>query len=523
MNDEQSAAFDKIIEFCEGDETIFGLFGYAGTGKSFLTKHIAEWCAANNIKNCGVCPTHKAKDILEQFLNEEVFIPIPAVTVAKFLLKMRVHSYTGTKNFRGKDSDMAKIYDLFIVDECSMISDKDVEALIKNIKKSEKKVLFIGDPCQIPNPVQKYEWNDDGTISKKDSSSFDCPHVKLTSIVRQKEGSEIIEISKLFREDMLKEKEIPRENTKDLKFTSDPNTFYDYIEDNLTLENYKTTKVLAYTNARVRSYNEFCRDILGFEGKFVKGDILMGFTNIGFPVPYIKNGAEYEVVWTEEVTQDVDGFQCRGDLVVLEPFRTRNQVQLFFPHLTGTENVKMLRKLKKLAQDVNRIGSTKEDYKEYKRLKDQVMFLENIYEYDGEIICEDQFKKKHQKLFRGVSNYINPKSRKKYRVKDDFNETYGGIVDIRTKDSKDISENEKFSDQFMIIEMDLSYGYSITVHKSQGSTFEKVFVDEKDFEKLKDSWNSRYGAYVNSTKEKNQLKYVAYTRSSEKLFVLYKK
>lgn len=55
---------------------------------------------------------------------------------------------------------------------------------------------------------------------------------------------------------------------------------------------------------------------------------------------------------------------------------------------------------------------------------------------------------------------------------------------------------------------DVRYAYSLTIHKAQGSTFENVFVDMRDL-------------LINrKTYERNQLFYVAITRSAKRLFVL---
>jgi len=55
---------------------------------------------------------------------------------------------------------------------------------------------------------------------------------------------------------------------------------------------------------------------------------------------------------------------------------------------------------------------------------------------------------------------------------------------------------------------DISYGYSITAHKSQGSTYNTTFVLEDDID-------------VNlNVVERNRIKYTAYTRSSKKVYIL---
>ena len=54
---------------------------------------------------------------------------------------------------------------------------------------------------------------------------------------------------------------------------------------------------------------------------------------------------------------------------------------------------------------------------------------------------------------------------------------------------------------------DLNYAYSLTVHKSQGSTFQDVFVDLPDLMR-----NSK-------VIERNQLCYVAFTRAAKRVFI----
>jgi exodeoxyribonuclease-5 len=59
-----------------------------------------------------------------------------------------------------------------------------------------------------------------------------------------------------------------------------------------------------------------------------------------------------------------------------------------------------------------------------------------------------------------------------------------------------------------VIIKDLDYGYAITGHKSQGSTYTHVFVMEND---INDNW---------LLKERNQIKYVALTRPTISATVL---
>jgi AAA domain/UvrD-like helicase C-terminal domain/SWIM zinc finger len=57
---------------------------------------------------------------------------------------------------------------------------------------------------------------------------------------------------------------------------------------------------------------------------------------------------------------------------------------------------------------------------------------------------------------------------------------------------------------------DMAYAFAITAHKSQGSTFQNVFLDMKDMSKMPKG---------RSVKERNQLIYTAATRSAKRLFI----
>lgn len=46
-----------------------------------------------------------------------------------------------------------------------------------------------------------------------------------------------------------------------------------------------------------------------------------------------------------------------------------------------------------------------------------------------------------------------------------------------------------------------------------------VIADENDFNKIVDKWNFKYNKFESRIREKNQLRYVAYTRAKEELYI----
>ena len=104
----------------------------------------------------------------------------------------------------------------------------------------------------------------------------------------------------------------------------------------------------------------------------------------------------------------------------------------------------------------------------------------------------------------------------------DVQTKYGEILTERAGDDKPLSGTERLCDRFCVIEKDIDYGFCITAHKSQGSNFKSVFIDEADFDKLHDYWSYTLDCKIDATKERNQLKYVCFTRPTTSAHVFYR-
>jgi hypothetical protein len=92
---------------------------------------------------------------------------------------------------------------------------------------------------------------------------------------------------------------------------------------------------------------------------------------------------------------------------------------------------------------------------------------------------------------------------------------------VKNDKTKLLGDSETFADKYKVIEKDIYYGYAITAHKSQASTYNTVIVDEPDFQKISNKWNFKYNKLESRVKEKNQIRYVSYTRAKDNLFLVY--
>ena len=197
---------------------------------------------------------------------------------------------------------------------------------------------------------------------------------------------------------------------------------------------------------------------------------------------------------------------------------------MFFIQFNDPANLPFMNKLIELGEIVNQRNSTKQDYLNYMRLKNGVIFTEDIYKMNDIIYTENSFKESHPLLFVHINEVLQhdytimeeSKLVKKIQTK------YVNLIEERNADKmKALGDSETLADRFKMIEKDMYYGYAITAHKSQGSTYENVVVDEMDFQKISNKWNYKYDKMEMRIKEKNQLRYVAYTRAKTNLFLLY--
>lgn len=503
------------------------LYAAAGYGKTFLTRHIADKLRGK-YTIAGVAPTHKARKVLHNFLNKDSFYNIRTLTVASLLSKMRSHSYIGTKHYKGTGSKI-ELYDIFILDEASMINNEDVKTIISYAFQYKKKTIFVGDKYQIPNPTQPYVC-ENGIAYKADSLIFNIPGFELTTLVRQNNNNPIVPIYWEIRAAIAERREpqIDRtdrmENNIGVKFYTNKDQWYAQLaEIYLGTKELHTIRTIAYTNDAVKTHNQLIRSLYGRGSEPEKGELLMGYNNIGFPEPYISNGQDYYIVSVSSTNRHRIGDYANlvGLLIKLKECDSNILADIFVPDIGNSRNRAILIELVKRAEKVNSAYSTKADYKNYSELRNKLIFMENIYKYGGEIVGEGQFRCTNPLLFRNINEVIKEGHVLSNKLADDINEKYGDILFQRLNDDKIFSDIEKICDKFCIIEKDIDYGFCVTSHKAQGSTYKTVFIDEPDFEKLKDHYNYKIGCDVKTVKERNQLKYVSYTRPTDSAYVYY--
>src|SRR6266480_1533062 len=161
------------LKDARGRASIFRLFGYAGTGKTTLAKHLAE----------GV----DGKVLFAAFTGKAACVMrskgCPGAGTIHSLIYRARESGEETPSFDLWDEAPASKAELIIIDECSMV---DAE-LGRDLLSFGVPVLVLGDPAQLP-PIQGggffTESEPDAMLTEVHRQAQDDPIVRLSMDIR---------------------------------------------------------------------------------------------------------------------------------------------------------------------------------------------------------------------------------------------------------------------------------------------------------------------------------------------------
>ena len=455
FNDEQYEGVNKIRVWLKSgvkDNYTFTLAGYAGTGKTTCIKKILDEYRGDVVVSA---PTHKAKKVIMGTTDTE------GKTLHSLLgLRPDVDLDNFNPNYPQFDAiadPTINDYDLVIIDEASMINEDLYYMILRTVDGWDTKILFMGDPAQIP------------PVGEKASVVFDWEtneFFQLTKIERQNQSNPLSEVYGELRNNLeeshggLKKDSKMNEIGEGVIFTEDRDMFKDLILKKYRSEEFKRdldfAKVIAWKNVTVQGANKSIRNELFGKGADVveMGDILMGYRSVrGSNGRYniIDNSQDYRVVAKTEKSENkygIMGWQVKlhEDL----PHGKFKHKNVFIVDFKDPDNL-------------HRYGELHDEYKEIGLKREMIGSWGKYYAFRRENI-----------LMKTINKFRNgsPRSKKETIVKD------------------------------------MDYGMAITAHKSQGSTYTHVFVMEYDMD---ENW---------SVKERNQLKYTSLTRPTTSAVVL---
>lgn len=571
LTQEQQLIYNELIDFLKSNkEKELLLVGYAGTGKTTLVaKFINDVIKMNLSKKIVMAaPTHKAVNIAKSKLfgskedYERMGKIINIMTVHRLLNYQSYIGQEGEKYFaKGKIEPNWSIYDLVVVDECSMLSNQiitDIKGQLEKNGTTNVKILYVGDPAQLPPVNQTDSKIFDGTIRTLTLDKIirtsnqkimelsnshrkwiftknqnDIPHVgeyesesiKLYSTADKETKKWLDDFIKLLQT-RTKQKNIISEfddgingindidSIGDLNFEND-NKINIILDHDKMIDNHNNNIILTWTNKKSNLYNQYIREKI-FNKKNLSqweiGEILI-----------FNDFHRKEIIENTKNEIDEDIGDTKSKVIDIVSFYTSEQVKL-----VGIKEIKYRLDLLKFKINNNLTSELNDKFRSYyKKINNLLDFDLDVYEMRIQKIVDLM---ENKKLVPEYTIYtINPNSEKKYY---DIIETieilinklklscYKIINKIKNKDNNIKcelqSEVEKkinrlyreYQNNIVDCFAQLNYGYCITVHKSQGSTFKNVFIDMND---ILDN---------NNTNETSRCLYTSITRTSKTLNLL---
>jgi hypothetical protein len=313
LTDGQKELVDRLARFLNSkDDLVFLVKGYAGTGKTFITRGITEYFRAVGRNFVLAAPTGKASKVITQKTQSPAFTIHRTIYSLKDIVEYRVDNLDGSQTFKFY-AQLAlndfSVDTVFIVDEASMISDIHSEEeffrfgsgyLLRDFFKyvnldhndHKKKVIFIGDNAQLPPVGMSFS----PALDKKylsEKHNMESVSFELTEVVRQKADSGVMHNSLKLRES-LKERDFNQLTIDfeypDVEEVSHENTINKYLESCGGKINDESI-VLAHTNVAVADYNRRIREsFFPNSSEITCGDKVMVVNNSKVHGFFIYNG-----------------------------------------------------------------------------------------------------------------------------------------------------------------------------------------------------------------------------------------
>lgn len=275
LSPDQRRVYESMLDWVRTpNSSLLTMGGYAGTGKSTL---LGLFAAETKLRIAYICFTGRASSILGRKLNAsgvpttsractdddskldgpwshlfyssgdaEASYPFCG-TIHRLLYRPFIDSVTEELLGWERRDELDRNYDLVVIDEASMVDAK----IIADIQQHGVRILAVGDHGQLP-PVMS-----EGSLVSR-------PMLRLEKIHRQAEGSPIIQLSRVLREEGRLATEL--EDGKQLRFGSKSDLTHPRLAEMLT-ENKLGAAVLCWRNATRVHVNRTVRSQLGFAGK----------------------------------------------------------------------------------------------------------------------------------------------------------------------------------------------------------------------------------------------------------------
>lgn len=444
-NAQQIDALNEMDRFMKSNETSMTLSGYAGTGKTSLMEMIAKKGQKQNRPVMFCATTNKAAAVLNDRVSKAGF---KASTLNKvFGINVEVDS---SKAYNARNLvNVLKDVDIMpgttiIIDEASMINEENYKILNDIAKEHRLKIIYVGDEAQLApvneDKISKVFRNGEGKV------------IRLTQVERTDDNAILKEATAIRNGEPLSKVSSFNSKGEGVAYISPQhqeaiNEVIDkYVKGLKQNPNY--FRILAYTNKAVTAYNNQVRELLGYDSPIPHvGEPMTGYANWG----YEWRTKSYRFINSEsyKVTQ------------VGRPTTVQTRLD------NGTPVV------------MQAVPITLEDS------------LGNIDTFNFMDIKNNAQNRQSAMILANEKKRLWNEARRAYG-----REAKAAVyAKINAIDSfLFVNDNIEDSSHNLLQAKTIDFGYALTIHKSQGSTFTHVLMDDVDVSRASMSGNNAANA-----------------------------
>lgn len=440
LKGDQLAAFRTITERLTAKCPVTKLVGYAGTGKTWLLTRIAIWAIRNRFEVTIAAPTHKAAAVISEKLGGISGVEVRTIhSLLGLRLEPDFENDTGGRILTAQDTTKKVKKGLVICDEASMVG----SVLKEHIDRAHGvQWLFVGDLAQLP------------PVGESVSELLDDPDATLETVLRQAADSEVLNVATRIRGGDLS---MGHEAGRDVERVGDAEQLFQAALARFQEPKYAVdpchARMLVFRNTRREAINLRMRGLLvKSDEPYTPGEWLVMYAQFSPAKSKLNRLADDARKYKERTGSGRKWKQF---------FDLKERMGDDVPTLHTSEEIKVT----KVESGAVTMGEWTFD-----------VWSLQVTDRDGKDHELPVLKASERPRYQKIMGELTAKAQELRKARDAQPE---GSWDWNRIDK----ERKQVWGQYFGLEetfAQVDYSYAMTVHKSQGSTFDHAFVDVPD-------------------------------------------